>query len=576
MKRIYLILILLTLCSGCSWQQDKTDHALKVHGLFADNMVLQRDVANKVWGWANPGSKISIKFAGKKYHSEADQSGKWLTELKPHKAGGPFELELSSGANKIILRNILVGDVFFAVGQSNMEWTVSVSKHYDENLAKADDYEQIRFLTVKNNPLAEPGDNIEGKWLVNSRSTVGAQSGVAYAFAKRIHDTIKVPVGIIHSSWGNTKIEHWMSRASLEGFEEYKEIFSDFNVPLQYWVVGVFDLPDSLYAKDLKMKLGEGSINKTVWFNGVKIFPDQPNGNIYSLNKNLLQGNNQINIRLRPSDSSLARVEAYASSMARSEIGVVLPSSAKISQWQAMTQTEQEYPTVLFNAAIAPLIPFDIKAILWYQGESNADKPEAYPKLFKSMVQDWRSRFANDKLPVFSVQLAAYKDDNLKNKLPLFRIYQSQLASEVPHHYMATAIDLGDADGDVHTKEKEEVGVRLSQLALKYLYDKNVDADNLQYQSFKREGTALRLFFSNAQGGLVLKSGASPSSFEWVMKSGLVKPARAKIDGSSVLVYLDENFANYSALRYAWSDMPQISIYNSSALPLLPFIIEFK
>lgn len=576
MKNLFCTLLISLLCSSCFWQFDRSDNALKLHGLFADNMVLQRDVPIKVWGWAKPGAKIHIKFAGKNSHAETDKQGKWLAELKPQKAGGPHDLEIRSGGNKITLRNILVGDVFWAIGQSNMEWTVSVSKHYDENLAKADDYEQIRFLTVKNNPLAEPGDNIQGKWLVNSRSTVGAQSGVAYAFAKRIYDELHIPVGIIHSSWGNTKIEHWMSKSALENIEEFKKTLSEFSIPVQYWLVGSLDLPQELYGKDLKLKLGNGAINKTVWFNGVKIFPDWTDGNVYSLPKNLVQGSNQINIRLRPSDSSLARVEAYAVSISSSEIGVTLPSSAKVFQWQALVQNEQEYPTVLFNSMIAPLIPVDIKAILWYQGESNTTDPALYPKLFKAMVHDLRSRYKNPQLPIFSVQLASYKDDDPKSELAIFRDYQHRLSKEINEHYMATAIDLGDADGDVHHKEKEEVGARLSLLALKYLYNKKIDADNPEYSSLKHENGTIKLLIKNAGKSLQLKSGTNISGMEWTLKSGIKKPARAKIDGTSIIIYLDGPVNSYDSLCYAWSDMPTMSIYNSSALPLLPFKIKLS
>ena len=270
MKKIILFLVLSFFCTSCFLQNSSADNELKVHGLFSDNMVLQRDVPIKIWGWAKPGAKVSIKFDRKKYSAKANDKGAWKAEMKPHGAGGPFEIYLNSGANRIIIHNVLVGDVFFAVGQSNMEWTVSACNHYEENLASADNYQQIRFVTIKNKPLDKIGKDIDGKWLVNSRTTVGFQSAVAYAFAKRIYDNVNVPIGIIHSSWGNTKIEYWMSKKSLAQFPEYKEVFENFSVPLQYWLVGSFELPDILYSKDLKIKLGEGSIPKTVWFNGEK------------------------------------------------------------------------------------------------------------------------------------------------------------------------------------------------------------------------------------------------------------------------------------------------------------------
>lgn len=576
MKKIFLFLVLSIFCSSCFLLNSNADNELKVHGLFSDNMVLQRDVPIKIWGWAKPGSKVSIKFDRKKYSAKANDKGVWKTEMKSHQAGGPYEIYLNSGANKITIHNVLVGDVFFAVGQSNMESPVSACNHYEENLASADNYQQIRFITIKNKALAKPGKDVEGKWLVNSRTTVGFQSAVAYAFAKRIYDNVNVPIGIIHSSWGNTKIEHWMSKKSLAQFPEYKEVFENFSVPLQYWLVGSFELPDILYSKDLKIKLGEGSIPKTVWFNGVLVGSENSSSDIYSLDKNLLQGTNQINIRLRPSDSSTEKIQAYAESMSSSEIGVSVPSSFKITQWQAVTQTEQEYPTVLFNSHIATVIPYDIKAVLWYQGEANVDKPELYDDLFKTLVSDWRSRYKNEKLPFFSVQLAGYKETTQKDNLAQFRLVQHQLTKEIPLHYMATAFDLGDPDGDVHPKEKEEVGARLSNLALKYLYGKKNDADNLEFKSFKKGKTALDIFFVGSTNGLYQKNTEAPNGFEWVTKTGSIVPAKIKVEKNSIKVFHDGLLDSYKFLRYAWSDMPVTSIYNSNAVPLLPFKIDLE
>jgi sialate O-acetylesterase len=576
MKKIVLFLVLSILSSSCSLFGGNVDNQLKVQGLFADNMVLQRDIPIKIWGWAKPDAKISIKFDHKNYHVKANDKGVWKTEMKPHKAGGPYEIYLNSGANKITIHNVLVGDVFFAVGESNMEWSVSASDHYEENLANADNYQQIRFVNVKNNPLEKPGKDIEAKWLVNNRSTVGLQSAVAYSAAKRIYDSVEVPIGIIHSSWANTKIEYWMSKKSLASFDEYKEIFKNFLVPLQYWLVGSFELPDILYSKDLKIKLGDGNIPKTVWFNGVKLPADNPSSNIFSVSKNILQGTNQINIRLRPSDSSVEKIQAYAETLSLSEIGVSLPSSFKISQWQALTQTEQEYPTVLFNSHIATVIPFDIKAIFWYQGEANVANPDNYDDLFKALVADWRARFKNDKLPFFSVQLASYKETVLKDNLAKFRLVQHQLTKDIPLHYMATAVDLGDADGDVHPKEKEEVGARLSNLVLKYLYGKKNDADNLEYKSFKSDKTSIIIYFAGSTNGLFQKNTDGLNGFEWVSKTGSIVPAKIKVEKNSIRVFHDGLLANYSALRYAWSDMPITSIYNSNSVPLLPFFFRLE
>jgi sialate O-acetylesterase len=192
---------------------------VRLHGLFSDNMVLQRNAAVPVWGWANEGEKVTVEFRGQKVSATA-KNGKWMVRLKKLDAGGPEELRVT-GQNDITLKNVLVGEVWVASGQSNMEWPMRASFAPETEIAKTSN-PLLRLYTVPKLKADEPRDNVSAAWVECHPSTTSNFSAVAYYFARDLAKALKVHVGVIHTSWGGSPAEVWMSEEVLTSNPEYK------------------------------------------------------------------------------------------------------------------------------------------------------------------------------------------------------------------------------------------------------------------------------------------------------------------------------------------------------------------
>ncbi len=188
-------------------------------------MVLQREKPIAIWGWAAPDEKIQVELHGQKKSTTADKDGNWKLNLQPEAAGGPYQL-LINGKNNITLDNVLIGDVWICSGQSNMEWTVRSSNHAEEEIAKSD-YPFIRHFKVPNTVASNPQKDINGgEWKVSNPENSGEFTAVGYFFARALYNELKIPIGLINTSWGGTHVETWTSREAFENNTEFKEMIA--------------------------------------------------------------------------------------------------------------------------------------------------------------------------------------------------------------------------------------------------------------------------------------------------------------------------------------------------------------
>lgn len=202
---------------------------LRLPAIFSDHMVLQRDQPNHLWGWAGPGKEVQVDFLGKTYPAMANKNGQWSVYLEPIKAGVTGTITLRSGLESITLTDVIGGEVWVCSGQSNMEWRMDMlPKTYPDELKTAKN-DLIRFTTVNKWLATSPVDDleIEHKWAAISPSTVGQCSAVAYWFGKKIHQDLKVPVGLIVTAWGGTPAEAWTSFDGLYDFPNYLGIYRE-------------------------------------------------------------------------------------------------------------------------------------------------------------------------------------------------------------------------------------------------------------------------------------------------------------------------------------------------------------
>lgn len=194
---------------------------LRLPAVISSGMVLQRESAAPVWGWADVGQEVTVKVAGQTKTAQAGEDGKWMLKLDPLAAGGPHRVEISAGAEKVALENVLVGEVWLCSGQSNMEWAVNSSNNPQEEVAAAN-YPNVRLFYIAKRPATQPQDDVPSKWAECSPQSVGGFSAVGYFFGRHLHKELDgVPIGLIGSAWGGTRIEPW---TPLEGFAQVEKV----------------------------------------------------------------------------------------------------------------------------------------------------------------------------------------------------------------------------------------------------------------------------------------------------------------------------------------------------------------
>lgn len=197
---------------------------VKLPALFSDNMVLQQGQSIAVWGWADEGEQVSVEFRGHKAHTTA-HGGKWMAKLPKQKAGGPDVL-MVTGKNKIEVKNVLVGEVWICSGQSNMEMALRSTFEADKAAANSAN-PMIRLFTVPKLKADKPVEDVKGSWVDCNPQTVPGFSAVAYYFGRDLQKALNVPVGLIHTSWGGSPAEVWMSHDVLDGNPEYRKAILD-------------------------------------------------------------------------------------------------------------------------------------------------------------------------------------------------------------------------------------------------------------------------------------------------------------------------------------------------------------
>src|SRR5581483_10695621 len=560
---------------------------VRLPALVGDNMVIQQNVPARVWGWAAPGEQVTVTLAGKSAKTKADAQGKWEVRLGPFKAGGPHEMRIE-GKNAVVLKNVLVGEVWIGSGQSNMEWPLQNAAHGGDEVARAN-HPEIHLFTVTKATSLEPRDDVRGRWVVCTPENAATFSAVAYFFGRELNEKLKVPVGLIHSSWGGTPAEAWTSRAALAAIPELRPMAealdraavnlpearhayeaaqakweqehflqdpgnrgldlgyagADFSeagwqtmrLP-QFWeTAGLVidgavwfrksvDLPASWEGHDLTLSLGPVDDFDVTYFNGTKVGAtgsETPNFYMvprkYTVPGALVRaGRNVIAVRAfdhygqggfggGASDMTLSAAGAPAISLAGDWLYNV-EMSVEPLKVDFSTQPiappgvgNPNTPTVLYNAMLAPLVPYTIRGAIWYQGESNADRARQYRMLFPLMIRDWRAAWGEGNFPFLFVQLAnfqARKAEPGESNWAELREAQSITLSE-PATGMAVIIDIGEA-GDIHPRNKQDVGHRLALWALAKTYGQKDEFSGPLFESMAIEGNKIRVRFTHAEG----------------------------------------------------------------------------
>jgi sialate O-acetylesterase len=498
---------------------------VKMGSPFTNHMVLQQGVSVPVWGTASAGEEITATINKLKQTAKAGENGKWEVRFVNLKAGGPYELTIK-GRNTITLQDVYVGEVWLCSGQSNMDMTVAKEDRYwcgvfNEALEVASaNYPLIRQFYAKFSPSLEPQNEVEGEWEVCSPATVGHFRAAAYFFARNLYQKMNVPIGLLVTTYGASTAEAWTSRQALESNPNLSVLLDNF-----------------------KQKIDKFSADSA----------------------NIMQ-------KYREAISKWTDDDAKAKAAA----GDVQANQAKTPKRPTNPKpwVDQHSPTVLFNGMVLPLIPYAIRGALWYQGESNGPTAKIYSTIMETMIADWRKSWKQGDFPFIYVQLANHqttitepvKDD------PMVFVREGQLKNlSISNTAMVSAIDNADPNdpGNIHPKNKQEIGLRLSKAAEGLVYKGKITYMGPIYEKMQVEGNTIRVYFTFTGAGLMAK-GDKLSGFAIASDDKKFVWAEAKIDGNTVVVSSLE-ITNPSAVRYGWSKNPPVNLYNKENLPASPF-----
>jgi sialate O-acetylesterase len=492
--------------------------AVKLPAVIGDHMVVQQDKPIAVWGWANKAEPVTVRLSGREKKAVADASGKWRVVFDPLKAGGgPLEMIVRGAAGpEIVVKDILVGEVWLASGQSNMEWAMSWLPNPAPEILRAD-HPGLRLFLVPKRTASEPREDVEAQWKICAPDAVRPFSAVAYYFGLELHKKLGVPVGMISSAWGGTLIEPWTPPAGYAAFPE---------------LAPLLDNHLARYA-EYRDKLAK----------------------------------------------SLPVIDAWSKEAKKSLAAKApLPAEPALEPVENPWDSPQS-PTALYNGMIHALTPFAIRGAIWYQGESNRNDGLLYTKKMEAMIRGWREVWKLGDFPFYYVQLAPYNygyDRNMKGspvhdaeRLPL--IWEAQRnALSIPNTGMAVVTDIADLT-NIHPINKVDVGRRLALWARAKVYgEKDLVYSGPLYRSMTVEGDKVRIAFDHVGGGLIANDTQPLVWFEIAGEDRTFYKAEAEIAGDTVVVRSPRVPAP-KAVRFGWHELAVPNLANKEGLPASPF-----
>ncbi len=490
---VSLGLAAILLCAGTSRAQET-----KIAAIFTDHMVLQRELPVVIWGSGKSGDTITVKFGGQEASSPVDKELRWQVTLKPMAASAESrELTIHSAGGQTVAKitDVLVGEVWIASGQSNMELPLKSTKNSLPN----DDH-TLRLFKVAHNASPKPVRELEGKWEDSTGGTAGGFSAVGFYFGRDLRKALNVPVGVIESSWGGTPGRAWTPRDMLQ------------TVPSMKIQIADLDKAIASYNPAAVEKQYQETVEK------VKV----------AIEKAKAEGTKAPKIPPMP------RAPGH------------VPHN----------------PSALYNGMIAPIVPLTLRGAIWYQGEADSKAASDYRVLFPTLIKSWRQQFGRE-IPFLFVQIAPHNGMS-----PEIRDAQLYTWRTVPLTSMVVITDHGNAE-NIHPKEKEPVGARLSLAARAIAYGEKIEYSGPLFDKAEFDNVRAVLSFQHTGTGLVAKGGPL-RGFEIAGADGKYVSADAAIEGDKVIVK-NEKIADPKSVRFGWANVPDVNLFNKEDLPATPF-----
>ena len=490
---------------------------IKMPSIFGDNMLLQRNAYVKIWGLADANAKVDVEFASQKKSTQADANGKWSLRLDKMPANkNPQEMIIfENGKIGKTIKNILVGEVWFTGGQSNMNWGIYNTDGY-KDFAKRANYPAIRYFrqntcTLTKQPSFDCPKYAMWYDITNAKTAAGF-SAVGMYFAEKLHLDLDVPVGIIHTALGASKMICWLPEEKMESLPYLKKEWEKFKSDMEKYD---YSKAHAKWKKDV-----------ADWKEREKLAKEQ-----------------------------------------KKEFKEKCPFEPhELSCLNLKYQT----PVYLYNGVVAPIASYTCRGVIWYQGESDSfgGTLDNFQQQYDLLVQTWREKFENPNLYFIHSQLTSI---GKASTWALIRWKQFLSSKSLKNVSVVNIIDLGQKD-DVHPRDKDIVGARFANLALEKVYNKKVNARAPELKRVLYNGDTVKIEFNTF--GRTLEMRGEPRAFE-VKSNGKWSNAKAVFSNQCVFVK-SLNGEKVEGVRYLWKAWakPDVCLYNQDGLPAFSFINE--
>ena len=505
---------------------------LKMPAVFSNHMVLQRRKHVLVWGNAESGSKVTVSIAGQSVETSAE-NGAWSVKLAPMEAGGPYEMVVTAENETISFENVLVGEVWFAGGQSNMELELQNSDNGKEVIKQTED-ERIRFYyTPKIAQLGQELEEAEAKnaWMECKPEKTATWSAVGYYFARQISKALDVPVGIIGCNWGGTIADNWVSRESLLKHKELAHLVEEYD-----------ELVANQNHEEYLKELAEYKEYYAVWEKKVnEIYAKQP-------------------------DIAWEDVLSIAGE----------------NRWPGPMGPLHEYrPAGLYECMVKRVAPFTLGGALYYQGESDENNHTIYRSLLQNLIEEWRGLWQDDELPFAIVQLPVFAtDEKTGYGWGAIRKAQQDVYKTIKNTSLTTIIDCGE-QFNIHPTDKETVGNRVAANVLKDIFgfaDSNGNGPcAVDYvPDSVHDHAGIKVLFAGAEEGFyqngerLLEQAYDIEGFEIAGADGVYVPAKVIVAENALFLY-SEQIEKPEKVRYGHKNYFHVELKDVKGYPVMPF-----
>ena len=608
--------------------------SLRPAPFFANHAVLQRGKPITVFGQAAPGAIVSASLDGQTAAAYTDQSGNWSVALPARPAGGPYELTITDGTDSVRCADVLLGDVWIASGQSNMQYKMREGVLDTEAEVQRANYPTLRYLEVSKRPASSPSlltDSLS--WLVCTPDNVGEFSAVAYFFAQAVQQAIDVPIGIIDATWGGSIIEAWMSpevlahlphlpgpevpelrsgKYSLEAYNAINEAnaaravqltdssfvgltkgvtrssFNDagwqvtnltgWNAPDRqiYWFRKSFQLAD-LPRDSLRLNLGLPGSQMHVYVNGTRVLHRRIDpAEVTLAPTHFRKGKNLLVFRLANPWWNPYVLAGEKAALRRADGSVLAPLdsgwrfSSALEEKVPMFYDLQHVPSGLYHGMVFPLLNLNIAGVIWYQGESNGNQGITYRQLFPAMISDWRIRFRQGYFPFLLVQLANFGEPTREAEAQGWPWLREAQAQALDLPYTGMATAIDV--GDPYDIHPKDKRTVGERLALNALaIAYGKDTVHVGPTYRSHQTVGNRVAVRFEHAdGLRTANDEQLKGFALAGNNRVFYPAEATINGPTVTV-MSDSVATPVAVRYGWAKNPVVNLYNRAGLPTVPF-----